>query len=451
MKDFTRGPIARQIILFSLPIIAGNFFMQFYQIVDSAIVGQYLGKEALAAVGASMPVVFAIIALLLGVGSGASVVLSQYYGAKDMKNVRITADTIHIFLLVAGMAIAIMGQFMSELVFHAMSLPEELIPMAAQYLRIYLIGMVFMFGFNTISSILRGVGDSKTPLYFLAVTSVLNVVLDYLFIVGFGWGVGGAAWASVLAVAVSYIWIIIYLNHKKGFFRIDLFHLQFDRKIFNLCVRYGLPTGVQQSFVAIGGLALMSIISSFGTDVVAGYSAGIRVDGLALIPAMNFSMALTTFVGQNVGANRWDRVRKGLWLTMLFSSITCVILTMIIILFGQDILNIFTTDSRVIAIGDEYLVIVSSFFLLFSSMFIFNGMLRGVGAVMFPMISTILSLWIIRIPVAIWLSTAMGETGIWWAIPIGWGCGLLMSYLYYLSGKWKNLSIFAKQNMIPME
>lgn len=441
MQDFTRGHIGRQIIMFSIPIILGNLFMQLYQIIDSIIVGQYLGKEALAAVGASMPVVFAIIALVIGIGSGASIVISQYFGAGQPEKVRITSDTLHVFLLAAGGVIAVAGYFGSELIFRLIDLPESLIPMATEYLQIYLGGIFLLFGFNTISSILRGVGDSKTPLYFLLVSAVLNVGLDLLFIVVFGWGVGGAAWATVISQGVAYFMAIYYINRKVKILDINLLKLKFDRHIFNLCIKYGLPTGIQQSFVAFGAVALSTLVNGFGVDVVAGYSAGIRIDGLALVPGMNFGMALSSFVAQNVGAGRQDRVRKGLRKTLLFSSITCVVITLIIVLFGSNILRMFNGDARVVEVGHEYLVIVSSFYLVFNAMFVLNGMMRGAGAVIFPMFSTILSLWVVRVPLAMYLSRVWGESGIWWSIPIGWSVGLSIVYLYYRSGRWQNKGV----------
>ncbi|CDN32296.1 Multi antimicrobial extrusion protein (Na(+)/drug antiporter) [Mucinivorans hirudinis] len=444
MTDFTQGRIGRQIITFSIPIILGNFFMQFYQIVDSIIVGQVLGKEALAAVGAAFPVIFAVIALMIGIGSGASVVIAQYFGAKQTEKVITASDTIHIFFISVSIIIGILAYFFSEDVFRFIDLPEDILPLAVPYLQVYLGGIVFMFGFQTINAILRGVGDSKTPLYFLVLSSLLNVVLDIAFVLWFGWGIVGAAWATVLASAVAYFASIYYINRKDFFFRIDLFRLKFDKKIFGQSVRYGLPTGIQQSVVAYGMVALMSIVSGFGTDVVAGYSIGIRVENLAVIPAMNFALALQSFTGQNVGAGRWDRVREGLKKTLIFSSITCVIITTLIVLWGREILMMFTSDIQVINVGEEYLVIVSSFYLLFSSMFVINGMLRGAGAVIVPMFTTMISLWLVRIPLAVWFSREIGEVGIWWSVPAGWALGLILSYVYYKTGKWKKHSLFAK-------
>lgn len=446
MQDFSRGKIGRQIILFSVPIILGNVFMQLYQIVDSVIVGQYLGKEALAAVGASMPVIFAVISLVIGIGSGASVVISQYFGAKDPDKVRMTSDTLHVFLLVMGVVIGGVGAIFSQMIFELLKLPAELIPLATEYLQIYLGGIFLLFGFNTVAAMLRGVGDSKTPLYFLIASAVLNVVLDYVFIVYFSWGVGGAAWATIIATGIAYLAIIIYINsNKRIIFHINLLRLKFSRKIFGQCVSYGLPTGIQQAFVALGAVALMGIANGFGTDVIAGFSVAMRIDSLAVIPAMNFAMALTSFTGQNIGAGRIDRVKKGLGKTLLYSSATCVVITLIIIVLGRQMISLFTPDVAVTDYGAEYLVVVSSFYLMFSTMFVINGMLRGAGAVMFTMLSTLVALWGVRVPAALILTPLIGPSGIWWSIPIGWAVGMGMSIWYYYKGNWHNKSIFDKK------
>lgn len=444
MKDFTQGRVGRQIILFSLPIIAGNFVMQLYQIIDSAIVGRYLGKEALAAVGASGPVIMAVVALVMGIGAGTSVVISQYFGAKQPEKVKVASDTLHIFLLGAGFIVAMIGLFLSKPIFRSFGLPEELIPQASTFLSIFLTGSIMLFGFNVVMSMLRGVGDSKTPLYFLILSALLNVGLDLLFILVFGWGVAGAAWATVISQGAAYFSAVWYVNRTSSIFKIQFRKMKFDKKIFKQCVNYGLPTGIQQSLVALSAVALLGLVNQYGTDVIAGFSAAMRVDNLAVLPAMNFAMALTSFTGQNVGAGNMDRITQGLRKTLLFSSLTCVGITVLIVLFGDHMLALFSTDPGVIEYGHDYLVIVSSFYVVFSTMFVINGMLRGAGAVWIPMISTLASLWIVRVPLAWILSGQIGENGIWWSIPLGWFVGLFIAYGYYRSGKWKNRSIFAK-------
>lgn len=443
MKDFTTGREGRLIFNFALPMLIGNVFMQLYQFADTVIVGQYLGKEALAAVGASTPVVFMTIALVIGIGIGASIVISQYFGAKQYDKVRTTCDTLFIFLMAAAVVVTVLGVIFSEHILRLMLLPEDIIPLATEYLRIYFSGVTLLFGYNAVAAILRGVGDSKTPLYFLIISAILNVGLDFLFIVGFNWGVGGAAWATIISQGIAFILSVIYINNKKDHvIRIELFKPKFDRKIFSQCMRLGLPTGFQQTFVAVGMLALMGIVNTFGTDVIAAYASVNRLDTFAALPTMNFAAALTSFVGQNVGAGNFDRIKRGLKSTLIMSTSVCLVINVSMILFAKPLMTIFTSDAAVIEIGSQCLVIMNSFYLLFTTMFTFNGLLRGAGAAVVPMLTTLLSLWIIRIPAAYILSNWFGVEGIWWAIPVGWFVGMCGAMGYYFSGKWKRRTVF---------
>lgn len=441
MKDFTSGNVSKLIFNFTLPMLLGNVFQQLYNVVDSIIVGKVLGKEALASVGASFPIIFTLIALLIGIGSGFSIVISQFYGAKDINSVKKSIDTMYIFLFVAGLFASIFGIYYSEELFLLLQLPLELIPQATTYLNIYMAGMILFFGFNGTSSVLRGLGDSKTPLYFLILASLFNILFDVLFVMVFNWGIAGAAWATVIAQGGAFVTGILYLNRTHKIMKFSLSKLSFDKGLFIKSLKIGLPSGIQHTFVAIGMMALLGIVNTFGTDVIAAYTAAGRIDSLAMMPAMNFSQAVAAFVGQNLGANKIERVRKGFKATFLMSNLFCILMTAIIVIFGSQLMKMFTTDPNVIAIGEKYLIIVSSFYLLFSTLFTTNGVLRGAGDTLIPMFITLFSLWIIRIPGAYFLSSEIGETGIWWSIPIGWSMGALLSYLYYLTGKWKSKSV----------
>ncbi|WP_321296149.1 MATE family efflux transporter [Marinifilum fragile] len=441
MKDFTSGNVTKLIFNFTLPMLLGNVFQQLYNVVDSIIVGKVLGKEALASVGASFPIIFTLIALLIGIGSGFSIVISQFYGAKDINSVKKSIDTMYIFLFVAGLFASIFGIYYSEELFLLLQLPLELIPQATTYLNIYMAGMILFFGFNGTSSVLRGLGDSKTPLYFLILASLFNILFDVLFVMVFKWGIAGAAWATVIAQGGAFVTGILYLNRTHNIMKFSLSKLAFDKDLFIKSLKIGLPSGIQHTFVALGMMALLGIVNTFGTDVIAAYTAAGRIDSLAMMPAMNFSQAVAAFVGQNLGANKIERVRKGFKATFLMSNLFCILMTAIIVIFGSQLMKMFTTDPNVIAIGEKYLIIVSSFYLLFSTLFTTNGALRGAGDTLIPMFITLFSLWIIRIPVAYFLSAKIGETGIWWSIPIGWSMGALLSYLYYLTGKWKSKSV----------
>lgn len=443
MKDFTTGNEAKHIFRFALPMLIGNIFQQLYNVVDSIIVGRYLGEKALAAVGASFPIIFMVIALIIGIGIGSSVVISQYFGAKDYDKVKRAADTTYIFLFFAGIIITFVGLLSGEHIFRLMRLPEEILPMARTYLDIYMYGLVLMFGFNSVSSILRGVGDSKTPLYFLIVSTFLNIFLDILFVLVFKWGIAGAAWATVVAQAVSFVIAVVYLERLRHMLRITFKRLVFDWNIFRQSVKIGLPTGIQQTLVALGGMALMGIVNTFGTNVIAGFSAASRIDSLAVIPIMNFSASLSGFVGQNIGAGKIDRVKRGLWATIKMSVLFSLLISAIILIWGDTMMVVFTTNPKVVDIGYHYLMIVSIFYVAFAVMFCINGLLRGAGAAVIPMYITLLSLWIVRIPLAYLLSKTfgMGEAGIWWSIPIGWLMGAVASTIYYSFGNWKDKSV----------
>ncbi|MCK9206410.1 MAG: MATE family efflux transporter [Salinivirgaceae bacterium] len=437
MRDLTTGNESRLIFRFAVPMLLGNIFQQLYNVVDSAIVGRFLGKEALASVGASFPIIFALIALIIGIGTGFGIVISQYYGAKDLEKVKRTISTMFISLGLVSLVMTILGIALSKPVFRLLQLPPDLLPQAVLYMNIYLVGIIAMFGFNGTSAVLRGLGDSKTPLVFLIISTVINIGLDLLFILVFGWGIAGAAWATVISQAGAFITAVIYLNKNHDIISFNLKEWEFDWEIMRHGIRIGLPSGLQQTFVAFGMMALMGIVNTFGTDVIAAYSVGGRIDSFASLPAMAFSAALATFTGQNLGAGKDERIKKGLVATTLMASVFCIFTTTLIIIFREPLVGLFNQDPEVIRIGSEYLTIVNIFYILFTLMFIMYGVVRGAGATLVPMFISVLSLWLIRIPVAAILSKSMGESGIWWSIPIAWAIGFIGAFAYYLSGKWK--------------
>ena len=451
MKDLTQGGEGRNIFRFALPMLLGHMFQQLYTFVDQIIVGRFLGKEALASVGASFPVIFTLIALIIGIATGGTIVISQFFGAKNFTKVKRAIDTIFIVMAIFAVVMTLVGVSFSEQIFRLMKLPEELMPTANTYFTIYVSGLVVFFGYNGVAAVLRGLGDSITPLYFLVLATVLNIGLDLLFIVKLGWGIEGAALATIIAQGTAFIVAVVYLNKTHELIKFNLKEFAFDWQIFKQSLRIGLPTGLQQTFVALGMMALMSIVNGFGTNVVAAYTAAGRLDSLAIIPSMVFSHALSTFVGQNIGAGKIARIKRGLTRTMLMASVTAVLISLLLIVFKYPLMSLFTEDQQVINIGGEYLTIVTSFYLLFTGMFVYGGVMRGAGDTLIPMFLTLFSIWIIRIPAAVLLGqeyvqvfgfsikgAGLGETGIWWAIPAGWGIGLLLTYLYYKTGRWKS-------------
>lgn len=441
MQDLTTGKEGKLIFQFAAPMLLGNIFQQLFSVVDSIVVGNFIGKEALAAVGASFPVIFMMISMIIGIVMGTTVVISQYFGAKDFARVKRAIDTMYIYSTVAGIVATAAGLLLAEPLLRLLGTPEDIMPQATQYLRIYFSGIIIFFGYNGTSAALRGLGDSKTPLYFLIIATVANIILVLLFVAVFKLGIAGAAYATLLANGIAFGLAIYWLNKTHKLIRIAITGLHFDREIFRQSIRIGLPTGIQQTLVAIGGMALLSIVNTFGTNVLAGYSVASRLDNMAMIPAMSFSQALSTFVGQNIGAKKIERIRTGLISTVKMSGIVTIATTLIIIFFGHVLMSLFTNDREVIRLGDQYLTIVSSFYILFTLMFIYNGIMRGAGDTFIPMFFSLISLWLIRIPLAWFLSRRLGAEGIWWAIPAGWFIGLSLSFGYYKTSRWKKKSV----------
>lgn len=443
MKDLTQGSEAKVIINFALPMLIGNVFQQFYTMVDSIVVGNFVGTTALAAVGIAFPVIFLMISLVMGLTMGTTVLVAQYFGAKDSAKVRAAVDTGYITLFWAGLAMSIIGVASTDWILVALKVPADVFPEASAYLRIIFAGLLAMFGYNAISAILRGLGDSKTPLYLLVAASLLNVVLDLLFVVGFGWGVPGVAWATVISQAASFVGGLVWVNRKNDLVRLDIRELRFDRDIFKHSLRIGLPTGVQQTMVSLGMMTLSRIVNGFGTTTIAAFSVASRLDSFASMPAMNLSQAISTFTGQNMGAGKTERVKRGHRSAVIIGAAISAVVGAAVLLFGKPLMSLFTRDVEVMATGAQYLAIVGATYILFSTMFINNGVMRGAGDAFIPMINTILALWVIRIPCALLFSgpLGMGATGIWLSVPAGWAMGAVFSTWYYLGGRWKRKAV----------
>lgn len=434
--DLTHGAVWKVIVRFALPLLVGNLLQQLYNITDSIIVGQFLGKEALAAVSASFFIYYFIISLVIGVGSGTSVVVSQFFGARQYDKVQRAFSSFFIFMLVAGIGLSIAGIIFAEPIFRLTNTPEEVIPEAVAYFKIYIGGTFLFVTFNSIISILRGVGESVRPMIFLFISTLLNIALDLLFIVSFGWGIEGAARATVISQGIGMCIALGYVNNTHPLLSIKKQDLLFDFKLFKEGLRIGLPTSIQQCAIALGLIALLGIVNSFGTNTLTAYGAAGKIDTIITQAVLTLSGALAAFCGQNIGAGRFDRVRKGLRFTMLVNVVFGLVTFAAIYLWGEHMMLAFTKDPDVIAIGKEYLLIIGGFFIVHGALNIYNGALRGAGDTLFTMSTSLLCLWLIRIPLAYQLSAWLGRQGIWWAIGISIGIGLIITYIYYKKGKW---------------
>ena len=435
--DLTEGKVWKVIVRFALPLLVGNLLQQFYNITDSIIVGQFLGKEALAAVSASFFIYYFIISLVIGVGSGTTVVISQLFGAKQYQKVQLAFSSFFIFMLVGGIILSIAGIIFAEPVFRLTNTPEEVIPQAVAYFRIYIGGTFLFVTFNSIISILRGVGESVRPMLFILITTVLNIAFDLLFILVFKWGIEGAARATVVSQGIGMCIALAYVNNMHPLLSIKKQDMLFDWKLFKESLKIGLPTSVQQCAIALGLIALLGIVNSFGTNTLTAYGAAGKIDTIITQAILTLSGALAAFCGQNIGAGRLDRVKKGVQFTM-YTNIALGLLTFAAVyLFGNEMMRIFTKDIDVVAIGKEYLLIIGGFFIVHGALNVYNGALRGAGDTLFPMITSLVCLWLIRIPLAYYLSSWLGRNGIWWAIGISITIGLIVTFVYYKIGFWK--------------
>lgn len=441
MHDLTTGHEGKTIFLFSLPMLIGSLFQQLYNTADSIIVGRFLGKEAMAAVSGAFPIMMLLMSLLMGVGLGFSILISQYYGAKDMDKVKLTIDTTFIFIFVSSLIISVIGVLFCKPILKLMNTPASIINQSNIYLIVIFIGTIFSSGYNCVCAILRGLGDSITPLYFLIIATILNIILDIIFIINFNMNVEGVALATIIAQGVAFICSVIYLNKKHKILKVKFKGLRFDKHILKEGLRLGIPSGLQQMLFSFGNIALQSLVNGYGTSAMAAFGAGSKVETFISLPIMNLGAAVSTFVAQNIGANKMDRVKKGLKSSLQISSVIAAFVTVLFILFSKELIGLFNDDADVISIGSTYLLIIGPFFIFICSSFILTSVIKGAGDAMFPLISSMISLWLVRIPGAYLFANLFGVNGIWMGIPAGWLIGGIITYIYYKKGNWKSKCI----------
>ncbi|MGD9566848.1 MAG: MATE family efflux transporter [Sedimentibacter sp.] len=450
ISAMTEGSPLKIILTFAFPMLIGNVFQQLYNMVDSIVVGNYVGKLALAAVGTGFPIIFMMAAMFIGLGLGATILISQYIGAGDMENVQKTAETIYTAMIVGSIPISVIGIFLSEPILVLINTPVDALPMAKTYMMIIFSGMLGAFGFNVNAGILQGFGDSKSSLLFLSIATVINIVLDLLFVIVFHWDVAGVAIATIVAQAASWIFGIIYMRKKYEILRFPILKFHFDRNIFRKIVKLGLPTGIQQTLFSIGIMSLQSLVNSYGSDFIAGFNAANKIDTFAFMPIQSFSNAVTTFTGQNIGAKRMDRVHQGTVTAISLSVLVCI-LCLVIIPLGPSILGLFNSDPAVIEAGMIYLNNVMPTIGLLAVVFTLNAVIRGAGESVVPMIGAIISLWLGRIPAAYFIAGTFGKEYMFLSYAVGWILWLFISGPYYMSGKWKSKSEKLLNNNIVIE
>lgn len=433
MVDMTEGNPNKLILKFAFPMILGNIFQQVYNLVDSIVVGKFVGADALAAVGSSFAIVVFITSIIIGLTMGVGIIFAQYYGSRDMENFKETIVTSFIFIGGVTIFIMIVSLLCIDLILDLFNMPNRLIKDSKGYLIIIILGLLFTFIYNLATALLRSIGDSKRPLYFLIVASIINIVLDIVFVLKFNWGVRGVAIATIIAQATSAILSIIYVYKSINFIKISKQDIRINKDTFKNVVKYSVLTSIQQSIMNFGILIVQGLVNTFGPTVMAAFAAGVKVDSIAYMPVQDFGNAFSTFVAQNKGAGKINRVKEGVRSSTKIIIIFCVIVSSLIFIFSKDIMYIFINKSEieVISLGVEYLSVVSIFYVLIGFLFMFYGLFRGVGLINISIVLTVVSLGTRVILAYILASTWLSERGIWWSIPIGWALADIIGILYY--------------------
>lgn len=406
-NQIIEGVIWKQLLIFFFPIVLGTFFQQLYNTVDTVIVGRFVGKEALASVGGSAgQLVNLVVGFFTGLTSGAAVVVSQFWGAKDRKNIEKSIHTAYAFSIAAGLLITVLGMLLTPVFLRWMNTPEGLMPGSILYLRIYYGGILFTFIFNTGSSILRATGDSRRPLYYLIICCILNIVLDILFVLLCGLGIAGVSIATVLSQAVSACLVTRALTRadKESGLRLRLQDLHFARGILRSQLYIGVPTGLQSTMYSISNIIIQATLNRFGTDTVAAWAAFWKLDAIYWMISSAFGIAVTTFVGQNYGALKYQRIKKSVWVCAGMQVVSSLVLSVVMVVFRAPLLGIFTTDRQVLEIGFMMILILTPFYAVFTPVEVLSGALRGIGDVMIPTVITICGVCVLRI---IWVMTAV--------------------------------------------
>lgn len=442
ITDMTVGNPSKILWKFSLPILLSTLFQQFYNMADSAIVGKFVSENALAAVGASYPVVMIFMAIAIGSNIGCSVIISQTFGAKDYKRMKTAVYTSMISICVIGLLLTGVGLLYCGKILELLNTPTNIIAEAKEYLDIYIGGLLFLFVYNVATGVFTALGDSKTPLYFLIASSLGNVFLDLFFVISFKMGVAGVAWATFIAQGISAVCAFFVLIKRLKGIKIDEKPPLFSFELFGKISLVAMPSILQQSFVSVGNLFIQVIVNGFGSSVVAGYSAAIKLNTLYITSCSAFSSGVSSYTAQNVGAKKLDRVPSGFKTGLLMSFIVAVPFIILYCFFADYALALFMEESATGAIetGKLFLRIVSPFYVFTGIKLMCDSILRGAGSMVTFTVSTFIDL-ILRVIFAFAFATKFGTDGIWWSWPVGWTIGTALSFGFYASGIWRKNKI----------
>ncbi len=400
----TEGVIWKQLLFFAIPLLLGNLFQLLYNTVDSIVVGNFVGGNALAAVGASNPIINLLVSFFTGIATGAGVLIARYFGAQDRENLDRAVHTAIVVALLAGGVLMIAGYFLSPVLLRLVGTPDEVMPGAVSYMQIYFLGIISMMLYNMGSGVLRSVGDSRRPLYYLIVASIINIGLDLLFVIVFEMGIAGVAWATLIAQTASAALVMLNLCRTDAIYRVRLRRLRIDGKMLAETVRLGLPAGLQNAIVSFSNVIVQANINSFGAAAMAGCASYNKLDGFAGLPVMSFSMAATTFIGQNIGAQNYERVKKGARTSVLLSVGVIAGLTVLLLTLGRYILRIFSPEQEILGYATYMMNVLAPAYIFLAVAQGLCGVVRGAGLSMVPMVVLVGNFCVLRM---LWIAIAM--------------------------------------------
>ena len=436
-EPMTSGSISKRMIFFALPLFLGNLFQQLYNTVDSLIVGNFLGSSALAAVSSSGSLIFLLIGFLTGISTGAGVVVSRYFGAEDADGVHRAVHTTAAFGLAAGLVMTAVGVLLSPQILIWMGTPESVMPESTTYLQIYFSGSLGFVMYNVSVGILQAIGDSRHPLYYLIISSVINLSLDVLFIRVLHTGVGGAALATVISQAFSAALCLIQLLRTEGSYKLQLSKIRFDAKVLRQIIRIGLPSGVQNSITAFANVVVQSYVNSFGQMAMAGCGAYSKIEGFAFLPITSFTMTLTTFVGQNLGAGQTERTRKGVRFGILAAVSLAELIGIVVFILAPQLIAAFDSTPEVVRFGVEKSRTDALFFCLLAYTHSVAAVLRGAGKAVVPMLTMISSWCVARVTfLAISVPLTHAIQMVYVVYPLTWALSSLVLFIYYKRANW---------------
>lgn len=431
------GNIWQGLMSFAVPIFLGNLFQQLYNTADTLIVGNFIGKEALAAVSSSGNLIFMLVGFLSGMAMGAGVLISKNFGAGDREKLRLAVHTDLAFGLLAGAALTVLGVALTPHILRWMGTPENVLPQSTAYFRTYFYGSIALFFYNVSTGILQAVGDSRHPLYYLILSSLLNVALDLLFVGGFHWGVASAAAATAISQAVSAVLCLRRLVRAEGTYRVELRQIRLHLPMLKQIVRFGLPSGVQNSVIGFANVMVQANINAFGDSAMAGCGSYSKIEGFAFLPVTCFSMALATFVGQNLGARQYDRVKRGARIGVVCSMVSAEAIGIAVWLFAPFFIGLFNSDPQVVSYGVWDARVVSLFYCLLALNHCMAGILRGAGKAAVPMTIMLVCWCVIRVSyitvaVRIWKTVLI----VFSAYPLTWTISAAVFLIYYRKADW---------------